>query len=89
MSLCIMYSQAMEGKWIAILRVIVKYFQPTIGSAFMLVLAWLVAFGKMSTTVAFEVALLLAIGGYVSNNKIDSIIKYLEHRYRKEDKDAE
>ena len=68
--------------WMQILRIGVKYFQPTIGSAFMLVLAWLVAFNQMSTTVAFEVALLLAIGGYVSNSKIDSIIKYLEIRIK-------
>jgi len=61
-----------------VLKIGVKYFQPTVGSAFMLVLAWLVAFEQMSTTVAFEVALLLAIGGYVSNSKIDAITKYLE-----------
>lgn len=69
-------------KWIQIFTVIAKYFQNTIGSAFMLVLAWMVTFNKMSSSVAFEVAILLGIGGYVASSKIESIKSYFESKLK-------
>lgn len=63
--------------WKGIARIVAKYFKPTIGSLFLLLLAWRVAIQGMSYEIAIQATTLLAFGGFISATLDSSLISTL------------